>query len=213
MVQAHSHSPPATASKLSDAQKPSAHFMHLSFSSTIPQLNIHSPSLSPPLQSPNSPANAAHLARKLPRNLRNDCTKSKISIFSHRYKNSHQGDSLCNATTLKINTKLNTSTTTGSTLSPGLSSVYSLNIVLLLPPAPAALVLLGLALASLSFWSAAARRRIAVLGPPGGVGEEGRPEGVEAGELTGEEGRGEDCFLFISCCAWKFKLRRGWKRS
>lgn len=66
--------------------------------------------------------------------------------------------------------------------------------MLLLPPAPAALVLLGLALATLSFWSAAARRLIAVFGPPGGVGEEGRPEAVPTlGELTGEEGRGEDC--------------------
>jgi hypothetical protein len=71
--------------------------------------------------------------------------------------------------------------------------VYSLNIVLLLPPAPAALVLDGRALASLSFWSAAARRRIAVLGPPGGVGDEGRPEEEGAfGEFTGEAGRGED---------------------
>jgi hypothetical protein len=66
----------------------------------------------------------------------------------------------------------------------------------LLPPAPAALVELGRAFATLSFWSAAARRLIAVLGPPGGVGEEGRPllEPIAApGELTGEEGRGEDC--------------------
>jgi hypothetical protein len=61
---------------------------------------------------------------------------------------------------------------------------------LLLPPAPAARVLLGLALATLSFWSAAARLRIAVFGPPGGVGEEGRP--IAGGELTGEEGRGDD---------------------
>jgi hypothetical protein len=65
--------------------------------------------------------------------------------------------------------------------------------VLLLPPAPAALVDDGRALASLSFWSAAARRRIAVLGPPGGVGELGRAEGAP-GELTGEEERGEDYF-------------------
>ncbi len=68
-------------------------------------------------------------------------------------------------------------------------------MVLLLPPAPAARVELGLAFATLSFWSAAARRRIAVLGPPGGVGDEGRPvllPSGEPGELTGEEGRGED---------------------
>jgi hypothetical protein len=68
-------------------------------------------------------------------------------------------------------------------------------MVLLLPPAPAALVELGLAFATLSFWSAAARRRIAVFGPPGGVGEDGRPElapAVPTGELTGDEGRGDD---------------------
>lgn len=66
-------------------------------------------------------------------------------------------------------------------------------MVLLLPPAPAALVLLGRTLATLSFWSAAARLRMAVFGPPGGVGELGRPVATEAdGELTGEESRGED---------------------
>ena len=75
--------------------------------------------------------------------------------------------------------------------------MYSLSIVLELPPAPAARVLLGRAFASLSFWSAAARRRIAVLGPPGGVGEEGRA-GAEEGEFTGEEGRGEDFFLVLA---------------
>lgn len=46
----------------------------------------------------------------------------------------------------------------------------SLNIVLLLPPAPAARVLLGLALATRSARSAAAFLRITVRGPPGGVG-------------------------------------------
>jgi len=68
-------------------------------------------------------------------------------------------------------------------------------MVLLEPPAPAALVLVGRALAIFSFWSAAARRRMAVRAPPGGVGEEGRPTLAPlaaAGELTGEEGRGED---------------------
>jgi len=51
-------------------------------------------------------------------------------------------------------------------------------------------VLLGLALATLSFWSAAARRRIAVLGPPGGVGDEGRPvELPTPGEVAGEDAR------------------------
>ena len=63
-----------------------------------------------------------------------------------------------------------------------------------LPPAPAALVLLGLALAIFSFWSAAARRRIAVRAPPGGGGDEGRPvlTPEAGGELMGEAGRGED---------------------
>lgn len=46
--------------------------------------------------------------------------------------------------------------------------LYVLNIVLVLPPAPAALVLDGLALATLSALSAAAFRLMAVLGPPGG---------------------------------------------
>ena len=66
-------------------------------------------------------------------------------------------------------------------------------MVLLLPPAPAARVLLGRALAIFSFWSAAALRRIAVRAPPGGAGDEGRPvlEPV-AVPPTGEEARGED---------------------
>jgi hypothetical protein len=65
--------------------------------------------------------------------------------------------------------------------------------VLLLPPAPAALVLDGRALAILSARSAVAFRRIAVAGPPGAFGEDGRAvvEPVE-GLLTGDEGRGED---------------------
>ena len=71
--------------------------------------------------------------------------------------------------------------------------------MLLEPPAPAARVLLGRALAILSFWSAAARRRIAVRAPPGGGGEEGRaPEALAAGAVPaapagGEAARGEDC--------------------
>lgn len=65
--------------------------------------------------------------------------------------------------------------------------------MLLLPPAPAALVLDGRALATLSARSAAAFLRIAVAGPPGGLGEDGLAvvDPVE-GELTGDEGRGED---------------------
>lgn len=50
-----------------------------------------------------------------------------------------------------------------------------LNIVLVLPPAPADLVLLGLALAAFSARSAAAFRLMTVLGPPGGAGDAWRP--------------------------------------
>ena len=66
-------------------------------------------------------------------------------------------------------------------------------MVLLLPPAPAALVLDGLAFATLSALSAAAFLLITDCGPPGGFGDAGRAvvEPVE-GELTGEDGRGED---------------------
>lgn len=114
-----------------------------------------------------------------------------------------------------------TITTKGSTFKPGDSSVYSptscqshaccflsvlrvragcrrsediLSIVLLLPPAPAALVLDGLAFATLSALSAAALLLIAVAGPPGGFGDDGRAvvDPAEAGELTGEAGRGDD---------------------
>lgn len=116
-----------------------------------------------------------------------------------------------------MNTRERTSTTTGSTFRPGLSSVYSpikrqhdsphiaptprgagtecknvLSIVLLLPPAPALRVLVGLAFAILSFWSAAARLRITVLGPPGGAGDEGRTLAPVAAP-AGESARGEDC--------------------
>lgn len=68
-------------------------------------------------------------------------------------------------------------------------------MVLLEPPAPAARVLLGRALAIFSFWSAAARRRIAVRGPPGIEGDEGRlmlAPLAATPPLSGEEGRGED---------------------
>lgn len=68
-------------------------------------------------------------------------------------------------------------------------------MVLLLPPAPAARVLVGRVLATLSALSAAAFLRIAVLGPPGGVGDEGRAvlDPTAAGELIGELERGADC--------------------
>lgn len=66
--------------------------------------------------------------------------------------------------------------------------------MLLLPPAPAALVLVGLALATLSALSAAAFLRIAVFGPPGGVGDDGRTadDPTDWGELIGELERGDD---------------------
>lgn len=63
-------------------------------------------------------------------------------------------------------------------------------MVLLLPPAPAALVLLGLTLATLSALSAAAFLLIAVAGPPGAFGDDGRavvePVLGEPGELMGD---------------------------
>ena len=70
--------------------------------------------------------------------------------------------------------------------------------MLLLPPAPAALVLVGRAVAARSARSAAAFLLIAVLGPPGGVGDDGRavlePTACGAGEL------GEDCIRVRSAC-------------
>ena len=67
------------------------------------------------------------------------------------------------------------------------------SIVLELPPAPAALVLVGLAFATLSALSAAAFLLMAVLGPPGG--DRFRPllTPAEAGGELGEDGCGEDC--------------------
>lgn len=77
------------------------------------------------------------------------------------------------------------------------------------PPAPAARVELGLAFRRDSLWSAAARRRRAARGPPGGVGEAGRftadadpaapgpePGDLDSGpdsapEVKGDAGRGE----------------------
>ncbi|MBE7180855.1 MAG: hypothetical protein INR71_06540 [Terriglobus roseus] len=69
-------------------------------------------------------------------------------------------------------------------------------MVLLLPPAPAARVLVGRALATLSARSAAALRLMAVAGPPGGLGDEGRAVVLPAdaaGVVSGEVGRGDDC--------------------
>ena len=65
-------------------------------------------------------------------------------------------------------------------------------MVLELPPAPAALVLVGRALATLSARSAAAFLLIAVFGPPGG--DKFRPllTPADAGGEVGEEGRGDD---------------------
>ena len=65
---------------------------------------------------------------------------------------------------------------------------HLLSIVLLLPPAPAALVLVGRALEAFSARSAAAFLRIAVFGPPGGVGEDGLAvlDAVDGGEAIGE---------------------------
>lgn len=71
-------------------------------------------------------------------------------------------------------------------------------MVLLLPPAPAALVLAGLAFATCAARSAAFRLRIAVFGPPGGVGEKGRLEEAADGVPGllpagfGEAARGEE---------------------
>lgn len=61
-----------------------------------------------------------------------------------------------------------------------------------LPPAPAALVLVGLAFATLSARSCAAFLRIAVLGPPGGDRFRPMLTPAEAGGEVGEEGPGED---------------------
>ena len=71
--------------------------------------------------------------------------------------------------------------------------------MLLLPPAPAARVLVGRAFATLSALSAAAFLLIAVAGPPGGFGEAGRAvvDPVD-GEFTGDEGRGEDWQATVS---------------
>ena len=65
-------------------------------------------------------------------------------------------------------------------------------MVLELPPAPAALVLLGRWLETFSARSAAAFLRITVAGPPGGLGDATRAVEEPEGVLAGEVGRGED---------------------
>ena len=70
--------------------------------------------------------------------------------------------------------------------------IHLLSIVLELPPAPAARVLLGLWFADFSARSAAAFLRITVAGPPGGLGDDGRAVVEPDAPLTGEVGRGED---------------------
>lgn len=77
----------------------------------------------------------------------------------------------------------------------------------MLPPAPAARVLAGRALATLSCLSAAALLLITVLAPPGGAGDVGRPvlEPVEPGVLVGELGRGEAC-THLSISAGLFEV-------
>lgn len=78
--------------------------------------------------------------------------------------------------------------------------MYSLSIVPEDPPAPAERVEAGRAFLTDSLWSAAARRRMAERGPPGG--EPARAiaeapldlaaEGVESGPESGPEVRGEE---------------------
>jgi hypothetical protein len=71
-------------------------------------------------------------------------------------------------------------------------------MVLELPPAPAALVLLGRWFAVFSARSAAAFLRITVAGPPGGLGETWRAVDEPDGVLTGEVGRGADCHDWLA---------------
>ncbi len=70
--------------------------------------------------------------------------------------------------------------------------VHILSMVLELPPAPAALVLVGLAFATLSALSCAAFLLIAVLGPPGGERFLPLLTPAEAGGEVGEDGPGDD---------------------
>lgn len=79
-------------------------------------------------------------------------------------------------------------------------------MVLELPPAPAALVLLGRWLETFSARSAAAFLRMTVAGPPGGLGDAGRAVvEPDAALLTGEVGRGADCREHVSYCRWRLQ--------
>jgi hypothetical protein len=73
-----------------------------------------------------------------------------------------------------------------------------LSMVLELPPAPAALVLLGRRFAVFSARSAAAFLRMTVAGPPGGLGETVRAVEVPEAALEGEVARGADYCSRIS---------------
>jgi hypothetical protein len=85
----------------------------------------------------------------------------------------------------------------------GILSENLLSIVLELPPAPAALVLLGRWLETFSARSAAAFLRMTVAGPPGGLGDAGRAVvEPDAALLTGEVGRGADCCQYVSYWLW-----------
>ena len=71
--------------------------------------------------------------------------------------------------------------------------MHLLSMVLELPPAPAALVLLGRRLAVFSARSAAAFLRMTVAGPPGGFGDAGRAVVVpEEAAFEGEVARWAD---------------------
>jgi hypothetical protein len=69
---------------------------------------------------------------------------------------------------------------------------HALNMVLLLPPAPAARVLLGRADAVFSARSAAAFLRMTVAGPPGGFGDWLVEAPVDAPAEGPDDGGGED---------------------
>jgi len=80
-------------------------------------------------------------------------------------------------------------------------------MVLELPPAPAARVLLGLWFAVFSARSAAAFLRITVAGPPGGFGDAGRAvDEPDAALLAGDWARGEDCDSNVSNVEKKTRL-------